>query len=144
MAKTSIVADIHSLIDTKLASNVIVTVAWVTRCVMEGRPDISGDDADFYRECAARDIAGIVRSALGKYDAKDDTPRDLLLPGFEHLCRAYSFTRGGEVVVVPVALCTDAELAERAGQLDEMAKGCRAHAREIREFMLARPQVVAA
>lgn len=138
MAEASVIADIHKIIDEKFAANVIVTARWVTKCVMETRADIFGGDADFYRDCAARDITRLVRSALGKYDADEVTPRDLLLPGFEHLCRAYSVTRNDEVMLVPVKLCTDLELAGRADELEKMAKGCRAHAREIREYLSAR------
>ena len=144
MSDIGLTAHIHELIDEKLASNVVVTVNWVTRCVLEERSDMHGADADFYRDCASRDIARVVRAALGKYDAEDITPRDLLLPGFEHLCRAYSMTRGAEPVLVPVAMCTDAELEGRADQLEKQALGCRAHASELRMFIEERAALAAA
>lgn len=51
--------------------------------------------------------------------------------------------RDGDVVIVPVDQCTDDELKARAAQLDEMAKGCMAHALEIREYVLARGRIAA-
>ena len=100
--------------------------------------NIDGEDAPFYRVCTYKEVVRLAKRAIGKYDAEDTTAEQLVLPGFKHLCRAYPLERDGLVALVPVNVCTDDELLMRAAQLEEMAKGCTAHALEIREYVLAR------
>jgi len=144
VSEASVTEEIHRLIDEKIAGGVIVNVDWIAQEILASKDKIEGDDAAFYRVCTFREICRQAKRAIGKYAPDDATPEQLVLPGFKHLCRAYPVTRDGDVRLVPVSLCTDDELAERARQLDEMAKGCRAHAREIREYVRARSVAEAA
>lgn len=128
-----------AVIDAGLVTSLNEVVAGV----LNGRPSLEGDDAPFYRVHAFEDLKRIAKSVVGKYAADDTTSDELLLPGFKHLCKAYPMSRDGDVVIVPVDMCSDEELKARAAQLDEMAKGCVAHAREIREYVLARARIAA-
>lgn len=138
MDETSVTDEIHKLIDDKLASGVVVRADWVAASILDAKNKISGDDVQFYRVCAYRDVVRIAKRIIGKFEVTDTTPEQLILPGFKHLCKAYPMDRDGAVVLVPVDMCTDAELRGRAEQLEEMAKGCRAHAREIFDYVAAR------
>lgn len=144
MSEHSVTEEIHKLIDDKIASGVVVHADWVAAGILEMKDKIDGDDAPFYRVCAYRDIVRIAKRVIGKFEVTDNTPAQLILPGFRHLCKAYPMERDGAVVLVPVTLCTDEELKARASQLEEMAKGCRAHAAEILDYVLAREAVAAA
>lgn len=143
MDDTSVTAEIHKLVDDKIASGVVVHVEWVAAEILNLKCNIDGDDAPFYRVCTFKEVVRLAKRAIGKYDAKDTTAEQLVLPGFKHLCKAYPIDRDGVSVLVPITLCTDAELFDRANQLEEMAKGCVAHANEIREFLLAREAAAA-
>lgn len=140
MDDISVTKEIHALIDEKIAAGVAVRADWIAAGIIESKNNISGEDAPFYRVCAHRDIVRIAKRAIGKYEPSANTPEQLTFPGFKHLCKAYPLERDGEVVLVPVDQCTTAELLLRAEQLDGMAEGCRAHAREIRAFVLAKTE----
>jgi len=137
MSETSITSDIHALIDDKIATGVVVKAEWIAAGIIKVKDKISGEDLEFYRVCAYRDIVRIAKRAIGKYAPSANTPEQLVLPGFKHLCKAYPMERDGDIVLVPVNQCTSAELLARAVQLDGMADGCRAHAKEIRAFVAA-------
>lgn len=144
MNEDSITADIHRLVDERIASGIAVHFQWAAQAVLDERPDISGDDAPFYRDCTFKEVVRLVKRAMGKYDdATDTTPEQLLFPGFKHLVRAYPVERNGDRLLVPLQFLTDDEIEARAAELDKMAMGCRAHARELREFAMARPAVAA-
>lgn len=138
MNDNSVTKEIRALIESKINAGVVVRADWVAAGILAMKDKIDGDDVPFYRVCAYRDIVRIARSVVDKYDATDDTPEQLVLPGFKHLCKAYPMIRDGIAVLVPVTLCTTEELIERAARLEEMAKGCRAHAREILDYVAAR------
>lgn len=140
MSDTSITEEIHALIDEKIATGVAVRADWVAAGILEMKNRISGEDEPFYRVCAYRDIVRIAKRVIGKFETTDTTPEQLVLPGFKHLCKAYPMNRDGDVVLVPVDRCDVAELLARADQLDDMAAGCRAHANEIRTYVLARSE----
>lgn len=140
MSEASVTDEIHALIDEKIAAGIAVRADWVASGILEIKNKISGEDEPFYRVCAYRDIVRIAKRVIGKYEPTDTTPEQLVLPGFKHLCKAYPMARDGEVVLVPVDQCSTAELLARAGQLDEMAAGCVAHAEEIRAYVAARSE----
>lgn len=138
MNETSVTEEIHKLIDDKINSGVVVHADWIAASILSIKDQIEGDDAPFYRVCAYRDVVRIAKRVIGKFKADDTTPEQLVLAGFEHLCKAYPMDRNGAVVLVPVTLCTDEELLARAAQLEKQAKGCRAHARELLDYVAAR------
>lgn len=143
MSEHSVTEEIHKLIDEKIESGIVVHADWIAASILSIKDQIDGDDAPFYRVCAYRDVVRIAKRVIGKFQADDTTPAQLVLAGFEHLCKAYPMDRDGAVVLVPVTLCTDAELLDRASQLEKQAKGCRAHAREILDYVAAREAVAA-
>jgi len=138
MNDTSIRTEVRGVIDGKISAGVAVRADWVAVGILETKARIEGADAEFYRVCAYNEIRRIAKEVLGKWKATDETPEQLVLPGFTHLCKAYPMERDGEVVLVPVDQCTVSELLRRAEQLDEMAAGCRAHAKEIRAYVIAK------
>lgn len=143
MDEQSIRSEMHKIAQGRIDAGEVTSLDEIVHGVLVKRPHIEGDDASFYRVHAFDDLRRIAKSVVGKYAAKDTTDAELLLPGFKHLCKAYPMTRDDEVVIVPVDMCTDDELKARAAQLDEMAKGCTAHALEIREYLIARTRVAA-
>lgn len=143
MSDDSITTDIHRHIDDKLAAGALVHPAFVATEILDEKKAIAGDDAPFYRTLAYKQLLRLVAAAIGKYAPTDETPKQLAFPGFKHLVKAYPMTRDGDSVLVPIELCTDAELLARAEQLDEMAKGCRDHGVEIRKYVKARAKIAA-
>lgn len=144
MEDINITAEVHKLVDEKFASGVLVQTHWIAQEILSSHDDIDGEDAAWYRVCTFKEVCRIAKSAIGKFRAEDTTSEQLLLPGFKHLCKAYPMTRQGDLVLVPVDQCSDFELLGRAEELDKMAKGCVSHAAEIREYVLARKDEVAA
>ena len=140
MSDTSIRTEVHAVIEEKISAGVAIRADWVAVGILEAKAGIEGADAEFYRVCAYNEIRRIAKEVLGKWKATDETPAQLVLPGFTHLCKAYPMERDGEVVLVPVDQCSTSELLLRAEQLDEMAAGCRAHAKEIRAYVMAKAE----
>ncbi|MGQ3297726.1 hypothetical protein [Reyranella sp.] len=140
MSDTSIRTEVRAVIEEKISAGVAIRADWVAVGILETKSKVEGDDAEFYRVCAYNEIRRIAKEVLGKWKATDETPAQLVLPGFTHLCKAYPMERDGEVVLVPVDQCSASELLLRAEQLDEMAAGCRAHAKEIRAYLLAKSE----
>ncbi|NSX90111.1 hypothetical protein [Agrobacterium tumefaciens] len=138
MDEAKVATEMHEMMDEKLDAGVIALPSHIVAKMLDKRQAILGDDAEFYRVHTFDRLMQIAKRVVGKFRADDETASQLLLPGFQHLCKAYPMMRDGEVAIVPVTLCTDEELLARANQLDEMAKGCRAHAREIRQYISAR------
>jgi hypothetical protein len=143
MDEQSIRSEMHKIAQERIDAGEVTSFDQIVYGVLDGRQAIEGADAPFYRVHAFKDLKRIAKSVLGKYAPTDTTADELLLPGFKHLCKAYSMVRDGEPVIVPLDMCTDEELRARASQLDEMAKGCVAHATEIREYVLARGKIAA-
>ena len=140
MSDTSIRTEVRAAVEEKITAGVAVRADWIAVGILEAKAGIEGADAEFYRVCAYNEIRRIAKEVLGKWKATDETPEQLVLPGFTHLCKAYPMERDGEVVLVPVDQCTVSELLHRAEQLDEMAAGCRAHAKEIRAYVMAKAE----
>jgi hypothetical protein len=143
MDEQSIRSEMHKIAQERIDAGEVTSLDQIVHTVLDTRSNIDGADAPFYRVHAFDDLKRIAKSVVGKYAAKDTTADELLLPGFKHLCKAYPMSRDGDVVIVPLDMCTDDELKARAVQLDDMAKGCIAHANEIREYVLARARVAA-
>ena len=138
MEEKSIRAEMHQIVDDHLSRGESVDRDTLVHKTLETRSRIEGEDAPFYRVHTFADLQKVASKVIGKYEPKDKTEEELLLPGFTHLQRAYQIKRNETVMIVPVDQCSDDELKGRAALLDEMAKGCRDHAREIREYVLAR------
>ena len=140
MNEISIRTEIRALIDEKISAGIAIRADWVAAGVLENKNRISGEDKEFYLTCAYNDIRRMAKEVIGKFKVGGETPEQLILPGFRHLCKAYPMVRDEEVVLVPVDQCTTAELLARAAQLDEMADGCLAHSQEIRAHVTAKAE----
>ena len=130
----SIFTEVRDFIQSRLDAGIILRADWVTAEILASKTEPECEDADFYLLCARDKIADVVRRCLGKFKPATETDDQLRLPGFDHLQKAYPVERGGESLLVPVDLLTVEELEARAAEYDAMASGCRAHARELREF----------
>ena len=143
MDEQNIRSEMHKIAQERIDAGLITGLDEIVHGVLDGRSNIDGGDAPFYRVHTFQDLKRIAKSVVGKYETKETTADELLLPGFKHLCKAYPMMRDNAVVIVPVDMCSDDELLARAAQLDDMAKGCMAHALEIREYLIARDRVAA-
>ncbi len=135
-------SEVRNFIQERLDAGIILRPEWVTAELLAGKSEPKCEDADFYLICARSHLAEVVKRCIGKYRSAPSAVSDaqLVLPGFEHLQRGYQVERGGVRVLVPTDILTDAELLARADEYDAMALGCRAHAKEIREFVDRRLQ----
>lgn len=131
-----ITADIRKMVQDTVESGAVGHVQFFTIQAMNGFGDIEGQGADLYTVCARETVVGIVKSVVKKYETHNsDAPT---LKGFEHLRTAYPVHRGGEHLLVPVQLCSDEELEERAAEFTRAAKGLRKHAKEIKDYIQQR------
>ena len=112
---------------------------WLTTEILAMKDRIEGDDADFYR-LRWDYIKDTVKRCIGAYAPKAAAATDaqIVMEGFDYMQKAYTVTRADEVVLVPVHLLSDAEIEARALELEAMAKGCIAHARELRAYVSGR------
>lgn len=131
-----ITADIRKMVQDTVESGAVGHVQFFTIQAMNDFGEIEGEGADLYTVCARETVVGIVKGVVKKYEThQSDAPT---LKGFEHLRTAYPVHRGGEHLLVPVHLCTDDELEDRASEFIKAAKGLRKHAKEIRDYIMAR------
>lgn len=144
MQSINVQSEIRKLVTDCVERGEVNSVNYYVDIVMADHPSIEGDDADFYLICARARVKEIVSATIGKFKPKKDaSDRQLVLDGFEHLQVAYTFERRGQTLLVPLDQCSDIELEARAREYEEMASGCRAHAREIREYISARTSTAA-
>lgn len=136
--KDSLYSDVRDFIQSKLDAGLILRTDWVTHEILSSKDEPECEDADFYLICARSHISEIVKRCIGKYSTKPTTDEQLKLPGFDHMQKAYQVEREGVRLLVPTDALTDPELLCRAQEYDDMASGCRAHAREIRDFVARR------
>lgn len=130
----SLYTEVRAFIQDQLDAGVIVRAEWITAGFLAQKTEPECDDADFYLTCARSHLSEIVKRCIGKYSAKPETDNQLVLPGFTHLQRGYQVERDGIRLLVPTDLLTDDEIDSRADEYEAMAAGCRAHARELRDF----------
>lgn len=141
---TGVYSEVKKFVQDRIDSGVITRVDWLTSEYLGAKEGIEGADAPFYRACAIAHITEVVKRVVGKYDPKPTRADDqMVFPGFTHMQKAYTVQRNGIHLLVPVDLLTDDEIEARAAEYDAMAKGCRDHARELRNFRLSRRKVVA-
>lgn len=128
-----ITADIRKMVQDTVEGGAVGHVQFFTIKAMNDFGEIEGEGADLYTVCARETVVGIVKSVVKKYEThQSDAPT---LQGFEHLRTAYTVHRGGEHLLVPVHLCTDEELQDRASEFTSAAKALRKHAKEIMDYI---------
>ena len=140
----SLFSQVRDFIQDQLDAGTIIRADWVTAGILADKAEPECDDADFYLLCARAHLAEVVKRCIGKYKATPVRDYQLVLPGFEHLQRGYQVEREGVRLLVPTDLLTDEEIDARADEYELMAVGCRAHARELRDFKERRSSDAAA
>lgn len=137
---TEVTREIRRMVQDKLDSGVAIRVEWLTTEIIASKDQIDGDDADFYIACGVDFIKKTVKRVIGEFEPKTEQSAQIIMPGFDHLQKAYTVTRNEQVTLVPVTMLTDMELEMRAQEYEAMAKGCLSHAKEIRAFIMGREQ----
>lgn len=135
---TEVTREVRRIVQERIDSGIAVRVEWLTTEILAMKDKIEGEDADFYLACGADFIKKTVRRVIGEYDPKPETDAQIVMDGFDHLQKAYTVSRDDETTLVPVSLLSDMELEARAQEYEAMARGCIAHAKEIRAFILGR------
>lgn len=132
--------EVSKKIDEKMTLGVRAPANWIAQEVMSDHPDVQGIDADFHTCCSFQAVRDCVRRVVKRYapQATVEANRQIVLPGFERLQTHYLIERNDEQEIVPVQLCTDDELLEKAKEYDAMAIGCSLHAAEIRRYIEGR------
>lgn len=136
----SIYTTIRKFVSDKIDAGIGVRHDWVASEFMALHCRIDGDDAEIYRYCTRLKVQEFARKCISKYEVNEAATVDtqIVLPGFERLQRAYPVEREGHHITLPIHMLTNAELLQRASEYDDMAKGCRIHAKEIRAFVRKR------
>lgn len=139
-SKTDVTREIRGMVQDRIDAGVIIRVDWFTTEILAMKDKIEGDDADFYIACGVDSIKDIVKRCIGDYKPKAElvTDAQIVMDGFDHMQKAYTVNRDGEQVLVPVDMLTAEEIEARARELEAMAKGCVAHARELRAYAAER------
>jgi len=141
MQPINIHSEVRKLITDYVDRGEVQDVQFYVNTIMARHTAIEGADTDFYVICTRQRIKEVVTATISRFNPKKQpVEQQLVLDGFEYLQVAYTFERGGKTMLVPLDQCTDIELAARAREYDDMANGCRAHAREIREYLNTRSQ----
>jgi hypothetical protein len=134
--------EIRKMVQDTVEAGAVGNVQFFAVQALNSFGQIEGEGADLYTVCARETVVGIVKGVVKKYERQDsDAPT---LDGFKHMRTAYPVHRGGDHLLVPVHLCTDQELEERAEEFIRSAKGLRKHAKEIREYIASRQKSGAA
>lgn len=135
MQAASINREIAAIIDRRINDNQPVQLAWVVHEFVRSHDRISGEDVDLYRTALYTLVRDRSKRMIKKYDSGDEPEQAELLPGHEHLRVAYSITRDGEQILVPIDLCSNDELLTRATEFEKSAKGLRSHAKELKTYV---------
>lgn len=135
-SKTDVTNEIRKIVTDRLNAGKIIRAEWLTTEILSMKSAIEGEDADFYVACAVDFIRDTTKRCIGDYAPKASavTNAQILMQGFDHMQRAYTVERDSEICVVPVQLLTDEEIEARALELEAMARGCIAHAKELRAY----------
>ncbi len=138
MKDDHITKEVRIFVAEKLGNGEIVGVKWLANEMIQRKPDIQGDDCDFYIGCAHGHLSRIIKKVIGKYEPTEAHDEQLTLDGFERLQTGYPVERDGERVLVPTPQCTDEELLTRASEHREMARGNMRHAQELEDYVKLR------
>lgn len=130
----SLYTEVRAYVQDRIDAGIAVRAEWITDALLAEKQEPECEDADFYLICARAHLSDVVKRVIGKYRSTPETDSQLVLPGFAHLQRGYLVERDGNRLLVPTDLLTDDEIDARAAEYEAMAIGCRAHARELREF----------
>lgn len=139
-SRTDVTTEIHRMVQDRIDAGVAIRVEWFTQEILHMKSNIDGDDADFYVACAVDFIKETVKRCVGAYATKASAVSDpqIVMDGFDYMQKAYTVQRDGELLLVPVQCLSDEELEARAMEYEAMARGCLAHAKELRAYRRSR------
>lgn len=133
-----------TFIEQKMLEHERLNKAWLVHEFVNSHGELpEGDyDAEFYKSSAYLCASTEIGKAMKKVgDVKNQSELHPTLPGYERLQVAYPVKNSmGEVELVQTHLITDEQLLARADEYESQAKGLRAHAKEIRDYVVARSQ----
>lgn len=114
-------------------------VNWITHEVLSAWPTLPADfpGSDRYQLCAQGHVRRVVGGVVQKYrnvEKQAAADRQMVLPGYERLQRAYNVVRRGEETIVPLELLTTSEIDAKIEELEQMAVGCMVHAQELKRY----------
>ena len=135
-SRADVTREIRKIVTDRINDGQTIRAEWLTTEILATKSQIEGDDADFYIACAIDFIKDTAKGCIGLYATKSAVVSDaqIIMPGFDHMQRAYTVSRDGEIILVPVHLLSDEEIEARAIELEAMARGCIAHAKELRAY----------
>lgn len=123
--------EIHEFIHSAIGINQVVSSNWIAQEIFRKRPDIFGNDKEFYEALAWDSVRAQVRKAINRWKAKPEHDEQLVLPGYRYLQQGYMVERDDGPTVVPLQLLTDGEILARVAEYQRMADGCTKHAEEL-------------
>ena len=139
--------EINRILDDLTSRGETWDAKWIAHAVCNGHSDGLTDapDADFWRWCGYKECREQVRRCINHRAGDKPTadPRQLRLPGYEHLQAYYVVNRDGADVGVPVTHLTDLEIEAKAGMYRTMGAACYAHADELDRYRRLRRNAAA-
>ena len=135
MKMDSISSKVSLIVDRRLAANEPVELNWVVHEFVQQHNNISGADVEIYRTALYSHVKNIAKRIVKRFDDESEVDQETLLPGHEFLRVAYSMSRDGEQVLVPIEQCSNVELLARADEFVRNASGLKEHARELKLFV---------
>lgn len=131
--------EIKQLVEAAIGQTKAMPADWIKMSVIARHPlpgNWTGDHRDFAVLCIHSHVRSEVKDALRKMKVREDLgDPQITMEGFNRLQRAYIIERNNELVVVPLELCTTAELLAKAEELQAKIEGMAEHRAEILRYL---------
>jgi len=135
LSQKELIDEIEELLLARIESGLITDPATLAQEVMGEHSDLRGSDSDFYELCAWNHVRVCIRVVLRDHKLTGLNPsKQLLLPGCEHVQKAYCVELDEEPRIIPIEKMTPEQLRTKALELRQMAAGCYKHADELDRF----------
>lgn len=139
MTQSDLLEEIETLVLERIEEGLVTDTAVLARNIMDAHPDLRGQDAEFYELCAWRHVRVSIRMVLRDHKLIGREPSaQLLLPGFDHLQKAYAIGQEEEPKIVPIDKMSKEDLEAKAEELRQMAFGCLEHADELDRYRIGK------
>ena len=135
-----VLGDIRNRIAQEIDAGKIVDVHEFAAMYVAANSEISGKDRDFHIAIASEHIKQVVGKIAPKFGANSSPSMQPLLADFPDMHVAYPFVRAGRQQIIPVDLCTDEELQNRANEYRRQAEGSLSHAVQIERYLRLRQE----
>ena len=137
MTQTELLEEIEALVLARIELGLITDTMSIAKDILDAHDDLHGADTDFYELCAWNHVRVSIRMVLRDHKLTGEKRSDqLLLPGFDHLQKAYAIEQEHEPKVVPIDKMSKEELIAKADELRQMAEGCIKHAAELDRYRI--------